>query len=229
MNDSELCFLSANEVLALYRTKELSPVELLDALDRPDRGDRAAGECRVRPSLRRGPRRGCGIGRPIRRQGRSAPSTRGRSGRGQGGTTDGRPDQQLRLVGVRRSGRDHHSPDARAHPGRRRRHPHQDDDTRVQLRRVHPQPAVGHHPQPVEHRLHARAGRRAGPVQLSQPPTHRWPPGRTSGARSASRRRSAASSGTSRRSGGCRRCPRSTSISTATMGRWPALWPMRRC
>ena len=32
MNDSELCFLSANEVLTLYRAKELSPVELLDAL-----------------------------------------------------------------------------------------------------------------------------------------------------------------------------------------------------
>ncbi|MCU1361833.1 MAG: amidase [Ilumatobacteraceae bacterium] len=32
MNDSELCFLSANEVLAKFRSKELSPVELLDAL-----------------------------------------------------------------------------------------------------------------------------------------------------------------------------------------------------
>jgi Asp-tRNA(Asn)/Glu-tRNA(Gln) amidotransferase A subunit family amidase len=32
MNDSELCFLSANEVLTLYRAKELSPVELLDSL-----------------------------------------------------------------------------------------------------------------------------------------------------------------------------------------------------
>jgi aspartyl-tRNA(Asn)/glutamyl-tRNA(Gln) amidotransferase subunit A len=32
MNDSELCFLSANEVLTKFRSKDLSPVELLDAL-----------------------------------------------------------------------------------------------------------------------------------------------------------------------------------------------------
>ena len=60
------------------------------------------------------------------------------------------------VAGAGRRGGAARPSDHRAHPGRRRHHPHPHHDPRVLLRAVLPQPALGHHPQPVEHRVLAR-------------------------------------------------------------------------
>ena len=69
------------------------------------------------------------------------------------------------------------------------------------LRRLHALQALRRHPQPVEPALRGRRLAPAGRVRRWPPAPQRSPAARTSAARSASRRRSTASSGSSRRYG----------------------------
>ena len=111
---------------------------------------------------------------------------------------------------------------ARAAPGRRRHH-RPDDDAGVRPHAADRQPAVGRHPQPARPSTARPAARRAAAAPPSRRAACRSPRAATWAARCASRRRGAASSGSSPASGGSRwtSCP-ACSTRSPTTGRWPA-------
>ncbi len=226
---TDLHYLSATEVLRAFRARELSPVEVLDAVIGPGRGDRAHGQLPARARPRRPPgsrRRG---GRALRRQGRTAPPAGGPAGRAQGGAADRRPQPALRLAAHRGPGRRRDPPGPRA--GLRRRAPW---STPAPPHRSSPAPAsptatCGASPATRGTPTTRRAAPRAARARPWPPARRTWPAGRTSVARSGSPRRSAAWSASRRRTAGCRPCRPSTSTSTATTARWAARSPTPRC
>ena len=110
----------------------------------------------------------------------------------------------------------------RAAPGRRDHH-RPDDVAGVRPHAHHRQPAVGHDAQPARTSTARRAARRAAAARPWRPGACRSPRAPTWAARCASRRRGAASSGSSRASGGSRwTCCPACSTRSPTTGRSPA-------
>ena len=218
----ELCYLPASEALALFRRRELSPVELMQATIDRDRGARPGRQRPADPLLRRGARGGAGGRGPLRgpRPG-AAPArgpSRGRQGRGRGG----RPALHRGLADPQGRRRRPHGGVHPADHRRRRHHPRALGDTGVLLRGDHRLAHLGASRATRGTSSTARAARRAAPAPRSPPAWRASPPAPTSAAPSASPRRSAAWSASSRPTAGCRRSRPSTSTTTATTGRWRA-------
>ena len=225
---TELHYLSATEVLRAFRARELSPVEVFDAV--------AARADAVEPTVN------CLLERDVEASraeavraaeryasgdaGRSA----GRSARGaQGGAAHRRSRAAARLACHRGLRLRRDAPGRRAHPGVGCQRPRAHHHAGVLLRGLHALAAVGSHAQPVEPGLDPGRLVRAAPAPRSPRARRTSRPDPTSADRSASRRRSAAWSASRRRTGACRRCRRSTSTPTATTARSAARWPTPRC
>ncbi len=123
---------------------------------RPDRSHRGLGtddQRGVRPTVRRGAGRGSALGGALPGQARWPPGARGPAGGGQGGAPDDGTVVDAGVAHARRRDRCVRPSDHRADPSGRRHHPRPGHHTGVLLRRVLSHDDVGHHPQPVEHRL----------------------------------------------------------------------------
>ena len=227
---TELHYLSATEALARFRSRDLSPVELLEAV--------IARAEEVEPTVNalchtfydEAPR--AGAGRP-RRGTWARASSRGRSRASrigdQGGGGGRRPAVDAGLADLQGPGR-------RA-SRRRSRSGSSTPGAIVHARTTAPEfscaasPTRGCTASPATRgtRSSPSAARPAARAPRWRRARRRWPAARTSAARSASRPRSTASSASSRRTAACRRPRRSTSTSTATAARWRAPSPTARC
>ena len=226
---TELHYLSATEAIARFRSHDLSPVELLDAvIARAEEVEPTVNALchtfhdEARAQAREAEARYMGKGeqpRPL--EGIPIAIKEEEAVAGQPWTQGSLIYKDL--VAEQSSSFAQRILDA----GRDR--PRADDGPGVLVRGVHPLAHLGRHPQPVEpgvrrRRLVRRLGRLAGVGHLDagQRLGHRRLDPR-------SRHRSTASSGSSRRTGACRRPRRSTSTSTATAARWRAPSPTARC
>ena len=146
-----------------------------------------------------------------------------RAGRREGHDARRRPPHDARLVRLRALGaRSRRRGRHRAAPGRRRDH-RPDHDPGVRPHAADRQPAVGGHPQPPRSRAARPAARPAAAGRPSPRAAWPWPRAATWADRCASRRRGAASSGSSPASAGSRwTCCRDCSTRSPTTARWPA-------
>ena len=152
---TELHYLTATEALRLFRSRELSPTELMAAViaraEAVEPTINAFAETRYEQAMDQAREAEAGM-RPGPRPGTAG----GPAGRGEGGGADRRPAQHARLAAAAERGRAAHGGLRAAHHRRRGHRARPVDDAGVLLRPVHLDKAVGRHPQPVEHRVLAR-------------------------------------------------------------------------
>ena len=184
---SDIAFASALDLVELYRTQALSPVEAAEAL--LDRARGAAAE--AQRVLRHRPRRRAGRGarrRAALARRRAARAARRRAGDDQGPRADARVSDPARLA------HDRSGPGCRGRAGGgaaargRGGDPRQDDDPGIRLEGDRRLPADRHHPQPVEPRRARRAAAAPAPPPPAPPASRRCMSAATAPARSASRR-----------------------------------------
>ena len=159
MNDEDLCFTSATELAQLVRTREVSPVEITQAvIDRIERFDgRINAFSRFAPymamRMARTAEAAVVAGDPLGPL-HGVPVTIKDLFDLEGFVTESGSQTQATATGKQAAGTD--SPRRSAPEDRRRRHPRQDHDPRVRLDRREPKPLKRDHPQPLEARLQRR-------------------------------------------------------------------------
>ena len=225
---SELHYLGATEAIELFRRRELSPVELLDAV--------LARTAAVEPTVNAlteqlvdeaylGRAR---LGGPLREGRRLGAPPRGRPDSAQGGAAHRRAHPRGGVAA--REGRRR-----RRHPPGGRRGSSGPARSCTAVRRPRSSPACPSPTAPCGASRGTRGtptcrrvGRRAARAPRSPRGRRSSPLVQTSAARSGSPPRCAVSSGSRRRSGGCLGCRPSTPTPTAPTARWAAAWPTSR-